>query len=222
MCFSATGSFTLSGVLAAVGVASVTRKVQAPARMFAAVPLLFAAQQVAEGVVWLTMNSARGSTPDALGAIHRLSVYAFLAFALIVWPVWSPLSLRFIERNPARKKMLTALCALGAAIGVGAAVLLSRWQPVAAVAGHSINYSWAGSRNPIVELVVLLAYASATVVAFFVSTVRYARVIGGALVVSVAMTMLIRREALTSVWCFFAAVVSCLVLVAVEGMRGPS
>src|SRR5437870_4913753 len=104
MCFSAAGSFTLSGVLAAIGVASVTRSVHSPARMLAAVPLLFAAQQAAEGVVWLTTDSAH---PSTLGANHSLAVYAFLAFALIVWPVWSPLSLRRIERSGPRRSILT-------------------------------------------------------------------------------------------------------------------
>src|SRR5579884_1476267 len=118
MCFSAAGSFTLSGVLAAVGVASVTRDVQPPARIFAAVPLLFAAQQAAEGVVWLTIGSAHAARS---AGVQPIAVDAFLAFALIVWPVWSPLSLRLIERNAARKKLLAALSALGTGIAIGAA-----------------------------------------------------------------------------------------------------
>jgi len=215
MCFSAAGSFTLAAVLTGVGAASISRKVDARVAMLAVVPLLFAVQQAAEGVVWLTIDAA-----SAHAALQHVAVVVFLGFAIVVWPVWSPLSLLLIERGTtSRRRALAALTALGAAIAVSAAVLLSRWQPVAVVEGHSISYHWAGSRNAIVEIGVLLAYAAATVLPFFASSMKYARTIGVTLVVSVVVTMLVQREALTSVWCFFAAVVSCLVVVAVNARR---
>lgn len=44
MCFSAAGSFGMSGVLAVVGAVSLARSAGRPQRMFAAIPLIFAAQ----------------------------------------------------------------------------------------------------------------------------------------------------------------------------------
>jgi hypothetical protein len=174
--------------------------------MFAAIPLIFAAQQASEGIVWLTMNG---------GALHRLAVVAFLGVALIVWPMWLPYALRLIERNPARRRALTGLFWFGALVSACAAVLLVRWQPVAAIAGHSIRYDFVTSDDPAVELFCLLAYVTPTVVPFFVSTGNLTRTIGAMLIVSLVTAVVVERDALTSVWCFFAAILSCAILVSV-------
>src|SRR5690242_19077182 len=128
MCFSPTGSFVLSGVLASVGVVSVTQNSSRHQRMFAATPFLFAAQQASEGVVWLTVKGGGDSS------LLRVAVIAFLGFALVVWPVWVPVSLRRIERNAGRRRTLTVLSWVGAGVSVSAAFLLALWRPVAAIA----------------------------------------------------------------------------------------
>jgi hypothetical protein len=209
MCFSATGSFAVSGVLTAIGAASLARNSSKAHRTFAAIPLIFATQQAAEGTVWLTMN---GEHP----LLHRLAVSVFLGFALIVWPTWLSFSLRLIERNPVRRRALGALFCAGAAVAAYAAVLLVRFRPTAAIAGHSIRYEYAGGGDGTSRLFYLLAYAVPTVVPFFVSTVSLARTIGTMLIVSLVVTVIVERDALTSVWCFFAAILSAVILIAVE------
>jgi hypothetical protein len=67
---------------------------------------------------------------------------------------------------------------------------------------------------------VLLAYALSTIVPFVVSSAQLARTIGLAIVLSLTLTALIERNALTSVWCFFAAMLSVLILVAVRREEG--
>jgi len=67
----------------------------------------------------------------------------------------------------------------------------------------------------------VLAYITSTVVPFFVSTSKLARTLGSTLVVSVVAAALIRREALTSVWCFFAAILSGVIFLAVNRSREP-
>ena len=125
--------FSLSGVLAGVGMVSITRNGSRRYRMLAAVPFLFAAQQAAEGIVWLTLSRADQIAP------HRLAVIAFLGIAFIVWPVWVSLAFRAVERTPDRRHVLTALAMFGLIVSVSSAVLLTRWRPIAAVAGHSIR-----------------------------------------------------------------------------------
>jgi hypothetical protein len=71
-------------------------------------------------------------------------------------------------------------------------------------------WRWTGS-----HLIYLLAYAAPTVVPFFVSRVSLARMIGSMLVVSLFASAAVQRDTLTSVWCFFAAILSGLMLVAV-------
>jgi hypothetical protein len=208
VCFSATGSFAVSAVLTGIGVATLTRNSWKPLRMFAAIPLLFAAQQAAEGVVWLTMG-------DSAGALHRLAVNAFLSAALVVWPMWLPFSLRLVERDDGRRRALTGLFWLGVLVSVYAASLLARWQPTARIAGHSISYDYQSRHETLSHVIYLVAYVVPTLVPFFVSTLALARTMGVMLIASLAVTVLVQRDTLTSVWCFFAALMSCLILVIV-------
>ena len=210
MCFSATGSFALSGLLAGVGAVSLARNSSKPHRLFAAIPLLFAAQQAAEGVVWLTIHDADHAI------LHRLAVIVFLGFAMVVWPTWLPLSLKLMERTQVRRRILRGLSWFGAVVSAYAAVLLTLWQPNARVAGHSIRYDYQQDQSAWVRLVYLVGYVVPVVGPFFVSTTPLARTIGVTLVGSLVATVVVERHALTSVWCFFAAILSGLILVVVE------
>ena len=177
--------------------------------MLAALPLLFGAQQAAEGVVWLTMGDPSSTI------MHQLGVSAFLGFAFVIWPVFAPMSLYAAERDRDRKRILRAIALFGGVVALSAAFLLTRWNPVASVAGHSIHYQYIGGENSLQNGLLLLAYVIPTVSPFFVSSTAMVRTIGAALVISLIVTLLIERTALTSVWCFFAALLSLLILLAV-------
>lgn len=209
MCFSATGSFAVAGVLTALSAASFTQRPTKSCRLLAAAPLLFAAQQVAEGIVWLTMD-------EKVSTLHATAVTSFLAFALVLWPVYLPLMLFLAERDRWRRRALAMVCVLGAIVAATASILLARWQPVALVAGHSIHYQYASIDLPARELLFLAGYGLPTVLPFFLSSAPLARTIGLTLVVSLLATVIVEREALTSVWCFFAAILSAQVLVMVR------
>ena len=111
------------------------------------------------------------------------------------------------------------LAAVGSLVAVGAALLMLRSPPVAAIAGHSIRYESVSFGNRAVAIVLLLAYVVPTITPLFVSTLRTARTIGITLVISLIATFIVERDSLTSVWCFFAAVLSLQTLVAVERVR---
>lgn len=204
----------MAGVLAAANAVAGTRSTP-PARLLSTVPLLFAVQQAAEGIIWLTVDSPVHAT------LERAAVFTFLGIALVVWPTFAPLSLRRMESNPARHRWLGVLACAGAVVSACAAFLLVRAQPVAQIDGHSLTYEFGGGAGMTRQLMLLAAYVVPTIVPFFVSTARMARVIGVALIGSVAIAALIRHESLTSVWCFFAAIVSVLVVLAVRSPRSP-
>ena len=176
-------------------------------RLFAAIPLLFAVQQAAEGVVWLTL-----ADPDR-ATIHRLAVNLFLACAVVLWPMWLPLSLRAIEQRPGRRRTLDLLLGCGVVVSTYATILLVRWHPTARVAGHSISYDYQGGSGTILYLA---AYIVPTIIPFFVSTARLARTIGAMLIASLLVATIVQRDALTSVWCFFAAILSGAIVLAVH------
>lgn len=209
MCFSATGSFGVAAVLAGVGVVSTTQKKIDTHHILAATPLLFAAQQVAEGVVWRTINR-----PDA-STLNLAAIAAFLGFALVVYPTWSPLALFLPERDPRRRKILGGLLAFGVCASVYAAALLLQQRPVARIANHSITYDYDKVGSSLVLALYLPGYVIPTVVPFFVSTMKHARVMGGVLVVGLVATFVIKRQALTSVWCFFAAIMSGVIVLSI-------
>jgi hypothetical protein len=214
MCFSATGSFAVSGALAGLGGASIARNQSPSLRMFAATPLVFAAQQATEGAVWLTLGSASHQT------LHRVAIYAYLICAMVIWPTWLPWSLRLAERAPSRRRPLTAIAVLGALFSACALLVLAHGRPTALIAGHSLRYEYDGPSGAFpLPWLYFLAYALPIVVPLFVSTVNQARTIGTLLIVSLGATVLIQRHALTSVWCFFAAILSGVILLAIEQER---
>lgn len=210
MCFSAAASFTVGGVLAATGGASIAAAADKRATLFAAVPLGFAAQQVSEGVVWLTIDA------PAHHALHRAAVFTFLVFALVVWPTWIPVALGRAERDDARRRWLDRFAGIGVAVSAVALVLLVGWKPHAHVDGRSLGYSFGPESGDLVHLLLIAAYAVPTFGPFFLSTIDLSNVLGGALIVAIIAALVIRHEALTSVWCFFAAVLSALVFVSVR------
>jgi hypothetical protein len=209
VCFSATGSFGVAAVLAGVGVASVAQKKVNAHHLLGATPLLFSVQQVAEGMVWRTINDPGPST------LNLVSIAVFLGLALVIYPIWSPLALFVAERNPRRRKSLGALLAFGVCVAIYAGALLTQQRPVARVASHSITYDYDKVGSALVLALYLPGYVIPTVVPFFVSTMKHAKLMGGILVVGLVATFVIKRQALTSVWCFFAAVMSGAIVLSI-------
>jgi hypothetical protein len=213
MCFSAAGSFGVAAVLGGIGAVSLAQEKATSHRMLALVPLLFAAQQVAEGVVWITIDA------PSLRGLQELAVAAFLAFALVIWPTWVPLALWAAEPEPRRRRALSILAWVGAAVAVYASVILIRGRPTAQVAGHSIAYSYRSAGPALVLAFYLPMYVIAAVLPFFVSTMSKARIMGSVLAVALVATFIIKRETLTSVWCFFAAILSVVIVLGISAQH---
>lgn len=210
MCFSATGSFGVAALLAGIGTVSMAQKKQPSHRMLATVPLLFAVQQAAEGVVWLTIDH------PGERSLQAIAVAVFLGFAVVVWPAWIPLALWTAETNPRRRKFLSGLSWVGATVAIYAAVLLIRGRPMAHIAGHSIAYNYVEAGPALVLALYLPAYVIPAVLPFFVSTISKANIMGIVLAVSLVATFIIERQTLTSVWCFFGAILSTIIVLGIS------
>jgi hypothetical protein len=211
MCFSANASFIAGAALTVVGVASLSQ-VRKPAQvLFAALPLMFAIQQICEGFVWLSLSDPYYSQ------WHSFVKYAFLLFAQIIWPTWIPLSYLLIERSPKRRKIIRYFL-LG---GIAATILLTYrllfMNAVAEINGCHIAYYIEGTTPMLIATGIL--YSSAIVIAPFFCTWKTALYLASANVVSLLVTKLFFEVYLVSVWCFFAAAQSVLVFFVMREMR---
>lgn len=85
MCFSAPASFVTAGITGVIGIAALVR-VRAPRELpLAAAPLLFALQQIIEGLLWLNLPLA----PE--GSLSAVLTFLFLFFAEAFWPLYAPI-----------------------------------------------------------------------------------------------------------------------------------
>lgn len=209
MCFSATTSFVAAGVTAVVGIVSLSRA-KAPRELpLAAIPLVFALQQGIEGLLWLNLPLA----PD--GPISTGLTFLFLFFAEVFWPVYAPMAAMLIEPNQKRRKRMLFCLAVG--VGVGVCLLwwiLSRAHGAVIHAGH-IVYATGDRYFDAVALV----YVAATGVPLVLSSQRAVVVLGAIILTGSAIAYVSYWAAFVSVWCFFAAAASVVILCHFEWSR---
>lgn len=211
MCFSATASFTAGAVLTAAGVAT-TRVVTKPSqRVFASIPFLFAIQQFAEGFVWLALTK-----PGEFISL-KISTYAFLLFSDIVWPIMIPLSVLLMEENVKRKKILGAVVALGIILALYYSCCLLIFPVDPELIDCHINYD--GTFPKMFEIPAFLIYVTVTIVPLFVSTVKRMRWLGVSMFLACVVSVFFYIQVVTSVWCFFAAILSGMIFWILRGNR---
>src|SRR5690606_17070510 len=134
MCFSASSSFGAGIVLTVVGVASI-KKAHHPSQVpFASIPLLFGVQQIAEGVLWLTLQNHYYTD------IQDIAKYTYLFFAQVLWPIWVPIAIMLLEKRATRKRIQKVLVAAGVVVGGYLGYCLSTFNVEAKIVGHHISY----------------------------------------------------------------------------------
>jgi hypothetical protein len=196
MCFSPEASFIASGGLAAAGAASVkiARRQQL---MIALVPFLFAIQQAIEGVQWLYLGRGESST---------VAAYAFLFFGFVLWPIYVPLAIHSFDA--ARRRVLRWFIAAGCIVSLLYVVGLVMNPLAVRVFNHSIDY---GMQVPLAEFA-SVAYLLTVFGALIVSSYVFVRWLGVIILVFAGITQVFYYATFASVWCFFAAVTSGLIL----------
>lgn len=198
MCFSPTASFAASGLLGAVGVASVYKTREIKALPLAAIPLIFAIQQAIEGGLWESVGKS--------GANTLLFTYIFLFFALFWWPAYAPFTMYLVEPVRWRRWLFILFGAVG--LGLGGYLYWSfLFEPrPALVVNYCIYYPYSVTHYILAGVLYLLV----TVVAGLLSSRRSVRIFylcAGSLAV---VSLWFYFENFISVWCFFGALVSGL------------
>ena len=200
MCFSAEASFAGGIIISAIGIATVTKIHKSSQLVFASIPLFFGVQQFTEGVLWLTI-----SNPDYL-IIQKVSTYLFLIMAEVLWPMMIPLSVLLMEENQKKKRILQVLLILGASISVYYATFLVIYNINPEIMGYHIHYHTTAPQT--FAVLTFTIYLAVTIAPLFISSIKKTHLLGILMFLSCAVTVVFFRQYLTSVWCFFAALMS--------------
>lgn len=197
MCFSAPASFAASGVLAVAGWTTL-KKARPHERLIALVPIVFALQQACEGFVWLTIMNGK----PALAA-----AYGFLFFSNILWPVYVPVAMYVLEKRT--RKIMRWFIGLGSIVSLNALIGLIIHPLHVMMIHSSISY---GAQFPFAGpagwLYFIVIFGS-----LFVSRNRFLRLFALLSLLSAIIAGIFFYLTFTSVWCFFAAVTSILIVV---------
>lgn len=211
MCFSANASFIAGAVLTVGGIVSISQ-VRKPAHLiFASMPLLFAIQQFCEGFVWTSLTN-----PDYAGW-HEPAKYAFLIFAQVIWPFFIPLSFLSIEPSLKKRKIIRYFLAVGIVCSLILAYRLFFVNASAQIDGCHIAYRIGWSKTMLAITGTL--YLAAIVISPFFSSWKNAVILAFVNVVSLVVTEVFYEAYLVSVWCFFAAAQSVLVILVMRDIK---
>lgn len=198
MCFSATASLVAGGTLAAIGGATLARAKTKKELPLASVPLLFGIQQITDGIVWLSFG---------MHPLNTIAVYAYAVFSRVFWPIFLPFSVLLIETDRSRKNILRLFCVLGSLVGLFFLYFIFTGTVAAHIANNCIIYDVS---YPYV-FATIATYLIATCGACLFSSHRILNIFGGALFISFVVSGWFYFETLSSVWCFFAAVLSTII-----------
>jgi hypothetical protein len=201
MCFSTTASFASFAILTTVGAVGIKYVKKPSQKYFAAIPFLFAIQQLIEGFVWIgILNNAAWKT---------IPIHLFIFFAQVVWAFWVPYSILKMETQAKRIRIIKVCLWIGIALAVYISYCLIFFNTTAFINGHHVNYKlyFPHQYYPILGLLYLLPI----IVPPITSSLPEIRLIGILLLLSFIITKLLFNDEVISVWCFFAAIISSIV-----------
>jgi len=204
MCFSAEASFVAATAIAAVGIVSIKKSTSPAQRAFAVIPLFFAMQQFLEGWIWIVL-----ANPDYVTCKQFLTI-GYLIFVWVVWPLYVPFSMGLLEKKPGRRKILYGFLALGMVLTIICIYMLIFHHIEAVEARLHIKYII--DDLPSFDWLYGILYLVPTTVSFFVSSIKKIWVLGVILLSSYIFSFIVYAGNVLSVWCFFGAVTSVLIL----------
>ena len=199
MCFSATASFTAGTVLLGVGTLTLMAAKRPRELPFAAIPLLFAIQQLIEGVIWLTFSH---EAPQ----INAVMTHVYSFFSHVLWPVYVPVAVLLIEPQGWRRRPLLAIIAAAVTMSGYLLYILLAYPVISRPTDQHIEYISPHFFAAATMTIYLLSTTSP-----ILSTHRVVRVFGVLALLSFAAAYYFYATWFISVWCFFAALLSAIV-----------
>jgi hypothetical protein len=202
MCFSATANFVGSGVLATIGVVTLTRVKHRRELLFAALPTLFAVHQFIEGFVWLGLDGILSPR-----VTHNMGA-AFMLYAQGLLPFLVPLSVLLFEPDKRSRMLMRPFLLIGTLTTLYTLWALAAYPTQVFVHDNSVVYLNPATNNTFVAIV----YIVATCGSLLFSKIKDMVIFGIANVVILLVVMFVKSYAFTSVWCAYAAIASVIIL----------
>lgn len=209
MCFSATASFVTAAATGTAGLMAISRATQLREIPLAAMGLFFATQQGVEGFLWLTLAHDPNSDPS------RHLVHIFLFIALVFWPAFAPSAALLVEPDAGRARLIAPFVLTGSIVALYLFSLLFYGEQSARLAGGHIIYDM----NPGPPAEAGLTYVVATACALGLSSHASIRLLAAVVFVGSLAAYWAYWDAFLSVWCFFAAAASGIILLHFERAR---
>lgn len=200
MCFSATASFGAGVVLTVIGVGCIKKTHHSSQLLFSSIPFIFGVQQVAEGILWLSLPNA-----DYVNT-QKVFTYIFIFFAQVLWPIWVPIAILLLEKQSTRKNIQKTFVVAGLIVGLYLAYCLMTFHIEANIVGKHIAYKQdypVSNRN-----YGILFYALATIIPPFFSHIKRMWMLGTTILISYIVTAIFYDHYILSVWCFFSSIIS--------------
>jgi hypothetical protein len=200
MCFSPEASFAGGVIISAIGIATV-REVHKPSQLiFASIPLFFGIQQFIEGSLWVTLPHLEYRNLQVIGT------YLFLVMADVLWPIMIPLSVLFMEKNKKKVRILKVLLVLGILLSSYYVFCLLFFNVTPKIMGYHIQYDTDFPKS--IAIMAFILYLIVTITPLFISSIKRTHLLGMLMFLSCLVTAIFFTQYLTSVWCFFAALIS--------------
>jgi len=202
MCFSAAANFAGSGVLATLGVVTLTKVKHRRELLFASLPTLFAIHQFIEGFVWLGLDGVLSPA-----VTHDMGA-AFMLYAQGLLPFIMPTAVLLFESNVKNRRRMLPFMIIGGLTSLYMLWALIAYPTEISIKSHSIVYINPATNNTVLAVL----YVIATCGSLFFSRIKDMVLFGAANLFILLVVMAAKRYAFTSLWCAYAAVASVIIL----------
>jgi hypothetical protein len=212
VCFSFHADLAAGLALTPIAIATLRA---APSKRYlpiAALPAVFAAHQAIESIVWLGIDG------NASPPLTDFATHVYLVIAQVLLPVLVPLAMWLTEPVKSRRWIMALCGAVGIATAARFGWIIFAHDVGAHAARHVIVYR----TDFHIGMFSTLGYVIATCASVLVSSKRYLMGFGVLNVIGLSLAAAVRYEAVTSVWCLYAALVSFMVLLYLRRERAGS
>jgi hypothetical protein len=199
VCFSPQGDLAGGLIVTAIGIDAIRHlRGREEYKFLAPLPIALGLHQLDETFVWWQLQ---GHVPRTVGVI---AMWIYLVFAFVVLPIVVPGILWLMETQRQRRWILGVFTFMGVGVSVTLLATMLAGNPTAKLATYHVAYS-IGLHD---GLLVVGLYVVATCGALLASSRAPVRNFGLINLVAVVILARLAADGFTSLWCFYAAVVS--------------